>query len=85
MTRADIEQAIVDSLTSVAPEIDAASLKPDVPLRDQTDLDSMDFLRFVVEVHRRLAVDVPEADYGKLMSIAATADYLASRLPAAAS
>ena len=85
MTRADIEQAIVDSLTSVAPEIDAASLKPDVPLRDQTDLDSMDFLRFVVEVHRRLAVDVPEADYGKLTSIAAAADYLASRLPAAAS
>jgi acyl carrier protein len=85
MTRADVERAIVDSLTSVAPEIDGASLKADVPLRDQTDLDSMDFLRFVVELHRRLAVDVPEADYAKLTSIAAAADYLASRLPGAPS
>jgi acyl carrier protein len=81
MTRAEIEQAVLDSLTSVAPEIDRASLQPDVPLRDQTDLDSMDFLRFVVELHRRLAIDVPEADYGKLTSVAAAADYLGSRLP----
>jgi acyl carrier protein len=80
MTRTDIEHEVVDALTSIAPEIDPASLKPNLPLRDQTDLDSMDFLRFVVELHTRLAVDVPEADYGKLTSVAAAADYLASRL-----
>jgi acyl carrier protein len=80
VTRADIERAVVEALTSVAPEIDRTSLKPDVPLRDQTDLDSMDFLRFVVEIHRRCGVDVPERDYARLSSLGGAVDYLAQRL-----
>jgi acyl carrier protein len=51
-----------------------------VPLRDQVDLDSMDFLRFVMELHRQVGVAVPEADYGKLASVADAVDYVAARL-----
>ena len=79
MTDADIRQQIIDALTSVAPEVDTASLDSSVPLRNQVDLDSMDFLRFVVELHRRVGVDVPESDYPMLTSIDAIAEYVAAR------
>ena len=82
MTRAEVQQTVVEALTSVAPEIDAAMLKPETPLRDQTDLDSMDFLRFIIELHARVGVDVPETDYAKLASLAAATDYLVMRLGA---
>ena len=80
MTRTDIQQTVVEALVAVAPEIDPASLKLDLPLRDQTELDSMDFLRFVIELHRRVGVDVPESDYQKLTTVTAAVDYLVSRL-----
>jgi len=79
VTHDEIRAQVSHALTSVAPEIDPASLNPSAPLRDQVDLDSMDFLRFVVEVHTRLGVAVPEADYAKLTSLDAIADYVASR------
>jgi acyl carrier protein len=76
VTREEIRNQIGTALTSVAPEIDAASLTPSVPLRDQVDLDSMDFLRFLIELHARLGVDIPEADYAKLTSLDAIANYV---------
>lgn len=80
MTREEIRQNLVQALISVAPEIDPTAIRPDVPLRDQVDLDSMDFLRFVVELHKTVGVDVPEADYQRLDSLSHGVDYLASRL-----
>jgi acyl carrier protein len=80
VTRAEIQDAVMQALVSVAPEAAAAPLTPDVPLRDQVDLDSMDVLRFVLELHRQLGVEVPESDYQKLTSLTAIADYVAARL-----
>jgi acyl carrier protein len=71
---------VFESLATVAPEIETATVNPDVSLRDQTDLDSMDFLRFVIELHRRLAVEVPETDYSKMATVTSAVDYLMSRL-----
>ena len=80
MTPAEIEVKVMQALTSVAPEVDAAAVQADLPLRDQVDLDSMDFLRFVVELHRVIGVEVPEADYPRLDTVSHARDYLASRL-----
>jgi acyl carrier protein len=82
MTREDIRQAVVKALTSVAPEIDPRTLGPDQPFRQEFELDSMDFLNFVIGLHRNLGVDVPEADYGKLMTVNGAVEYMASRLGA---
>jgi acyl carrier protein len=82
MTRGEIQTRVMDALVAVAPEVGSAALQPDVPLRDQVDLDSMDFLRFVVELHKQLGVEVPESDYGLLASIATVVDYVAAKLPA---
>lgn len=82
MTRAEIEQKVRQALFSVAPEVEATPLEAGLPLRDQVDIDSMDFLRFVVELHTQLGVDVPEADYQKLDSLERTVDYMAAKIAA---
>jgi len=80
MTRAEVQEKVMQALVSVAPEVGAASLQPAVALRDQVDLDSMDFLRFVMELHRQLGVEVPESDYQKLATLTGIVDYVATRL-----
>ena len=82
MTREEIRLAVVKALTSVAPEIDPQTLQPDDVFRQEFDLDSMDFLNFVIGLHTSLGVDVPEADYGKLATLNAAINYLESRLRA---
>ena len=80
MTRDEIRDAVVQALTSVAPEIDPQSLGPEIKFRQEFDLDSMDFLNFVIAVHGRLGVDVPESDYVNLATLNGAVDYLSSRL-----
>jgi acyl carrier protein len=81
MTREDIRGAVLAALTSVAPEIDPQTLGPTTVFRQEFELDSMDFLNFVIALHEALGVDIPEADYGRLATIAGAVDYLAGRLP----
>ena len=83
MNQADIRRALIDALSSVAPEGDYDRLKPDRPLRDQLDIDSYDFLNVVVHLHEQLGVDIPEADYQKLATLDSAVAYLAPRLGAA--
>lgn len=80
MTGDQIREHVLQALVSVAPEVDPAAIRADQLLRDQIDLDSMDFLRFIVEVHKTLGVDVPESDYGRFDTLSHAVGYLASRL-----
>ena len=79
MTRDEIRHAIVEALTRIAPETDAGSIDPHASLRDQLDLDSMDFLNFVIALHERLGVDIPEADYPKLATLDGAVAYLGAK------
>ena len=80
MTREEIRDAVVRALTSVAPEIDPGAIQPDDEFRQAFDLDSMDFLNFVIALHKALGVDVPEADYPKLATLKQAVDYVSARL-----
>jgi acyl carrier protein len=80
MTRDEIRAAVLQALTSVAPEIDPQSLEPDRAFRQAFDLDSMDILNFMIALHGRVGVDVPESDYVKLATLNGAVDYLAGRL-----
>lgn len=82
MTKDEIKRAILDALAGVAPEGDYDRLKPDRPLRDQLDIDSYDFLNVIVALHERLGVDIPEADYQRLLTLNAAVDYLAGKVGA---
>ena len=79
MTPAEIRDVVVNALTGVAPEIDPASIRPGVSFRDQLDVDSMDFLNFVIALHTHLGIDIPEADYPKLSTLDSAGAYLASK------
>ena len=76
MTALEARQHVLGALTRVAPEVDPSTLNADGPLRDQVDLDSVDFLNFVVDLHARAAIDIPESDYGKLASITSAVEYV---------
>lgn len=82
MTPEDIKRVIVEALTRIAPEIDPASIEPGASFRDQLDLDSMDFLNFVLALHDRLGVDIPEPDYPRLSTLDGAVAYLASKTSA---
>ena len=81
MTTDDIARAVVEVLTRIAPEIDPASIRSGVSFRDQLDLDSMDFLNFVIGLHERLGIDIPEVDYPRLSTLDGAVAYLASKKP----
>ena len=80
MTRDDIEAVVRTSLGGIAPEVDLSRVKPTADLRDELDIDSMDFLRFVVDLHARLGVEVPEKDYPRIRTLASCVDYLVERV-----
>ncbi|HEX9180149.1 MAG TPA: acyl carrier protein [Burkholderiales bacterium] len=75
-----IREAIFSVLNGIAPELEPAAIEPDRPLRDQVDLDSMDFLNFILGLHKKLGVDIPEADYRKLFTLDEITAYLRGRL-----
>jgi acyl carrier protein len=80
MTADEIRAHVVRELLTIAPEADADAIARDVPLRDQLDIVSFDFLNFVVALHGALGVDIPESDYARLATLDHAVAYLSERL-----
>jgi acyl carrier protein len=80
MSELDIRAKVIDALKSVAPECDPSSIDAKASLRESLDLDSMDFLNFVIAVNRSLRIDIPEADYAKVQSLESAVAYLQGRV-----
>jgi len=75
-----IANLVRGALASVAPEAENQPLNPGADFRDQMDLDSMDFLNFVIALHEATGIDIPEKDYPQLASLDGCIAYLAPRL-----
>jgi len=82
MTEDQVKQIVIDIITEIAPDEDTSDLKPEVNLREQMDLDSMDFLDIVMELRKQHNIEVPEEDYPKLASLDSCADYLTPKFNA---
>lgn len=80
MTRDELRRALLDCLGRIAPEVDFATLRPEKRLRDQVDLDSVDWMNFLVAVHAALGIDIPDADAARLTTLDQLIDYCAVRL-----
>ncbi len=80
MTEAQIQNTVLQALQNIAPEANLGELKPDARIRDQLDIDSMDFLNFVIALHTELQIDIPERDYPKLATLHGCTRYLAAAL-----
>ncbi|HSP83083.1 MAG TPA: phosphopantetheine-binding protein [Gillisia sp.] len=76
MTRQEIQSAIFELLKKTAPDTDPRSLKPDENIRETLNIDSFDALRFLVALHEKLGIDIPEEDYGKTTTLGSLTDYL---------
>jgi acyl carrier protein len=79
MDREQIRTALLQALTDVAPEVDAQSIDAAKPLRRQVDLDSADWLNFLVAVHEKIGVDIPDADAARLSTLDQLIAYCAER------
>lgn len=76
MSEESAKKTIAKVLKTIAPEVDIETIDPDENLREAVDLDSVDFLNFLVGLHDELGVDIPESDYGELVSLSDIIKYL---------
>jgi len=76
MTDADLTATVTTCLHRIAPEADLATLDPHANLRESLDLDSFDFLQFLITLSQNLHLDIPEADYPKLSTLDSLMAYL---------
>ena len=79
MTKAEARALLADVFSRFAPEVDFARIDPRADLREQLDIDSLDFLNALVALHERTGVEVPESDYAQVATLEAAAQYLAAR------
>ena len=80
MNREEIIEAVKDIIHTIAPDEDLSELATDVKLREQIELDSMDFLDIVMELRKRYGVQVPEEDYKELATLDGCVRYLSPLL-----
>jgi acyl carrier protein/ribosomal protein S18 acetylase RimI-like enzyme len=79
----DVRSAVCATIKAVAPDAEVRSLRPDRPLRQQIDLDSMDWLNVIAALQEKLAIAIPESDYEQLATLDSIIAYVASKAPQA--
>ena len=82
MNKEKVKQIVLDIIAEIAPDEDLSDVKPEVRLRDQLDLDSMDFLDIVMELRKQHGIDVTEAEYRELESLESCGNYLLPKFEA---
>ena len=82
MTKDDCKKLVIDIISDIAPDEDLTAIKPEIKLRDQLQLDSMDFLDIVMELRKRHKIEVPEEDYMQLSTLNGCVTYLKPMLEA---
>jgi acyl carrier protein len=80
MTNEEVKKVVLDIIEDVAPDEDISTLVAEESLRDQLDLDSMDFLDIVMELRKRHKVEVPSEDYPQLATLASCVSYLTPKM-----
>ncbi|MBE0480122.1 MAG: acyl carrier protein [Dehalococcoidia bacterium] len=80
MTADEVRATILEVIHEIVPDEDVSDIKGDVRIRDQIEMDSMDFLDIIMELRKRYGIIVPEDDYMKLSTLDGSVDYLAPLL-----
>jgi acyl carrier protein len=80
MTKEKIRSVLMEIVAEIIPDEDLTNLKGDVPIREQVELDSMDFLDIIMELRKRYGIEVPEDDYMQLATIDSSVAYLEPRM-----
>lgn len=80
MTDAEIKNHIFSGLALIAPEAEFSAIPAGENLREELDIDSYDFLSFLIWLNEDLGVEIPESDYEKLITLNDLVAYLSQRL-----
>ena len=80
MNEDQIKALVLSEIRKIAPEAELDQVDPDTDLREQIDLDSMDILNLAIAIHERTGVDIPEADYPKMVTLTGAITYLRPRV-----
>ena len=80
MTRDEIKDLILEIIEDIDEDAEFDGLDADAPLRDQLDLDSMDFLDIVMELRKRYKLQIPEEEYPQLATLTSCVNYLEPKL-----
>jgi acyl carrier protein len=80
MKAEEIRAMIVEVIHEIVPDEDLSNLKGDIRIRDQIEMDSMDFLDVVMELRKRYNIVVPEDDYMELATLDSSVAYLEPRM-----
>ncbi len=79
MVATEVRQIVIDIIADIAPDESVDGLDDKMSLREQLDLDSMDFLDIVMELRKRHKVEVPQEDYPKLATLESCVSYLSPK------
>ena len=80
MTKEEVKSVLMEIVAEIIPDEDLTNLKGDIPIREQVELDSMDFLDIIMELRKRYRIEVPEDDYMQLATIDSSVAYLEPRM-----
>ena len=80
MRREEIRETIARVLSKIAPEANLGAVDPSENIREALDIDSFDFLNFLIALNEQLHVEIPEADYAKVQSLSGLEAYLMERI-----
>jgi acyl carrier protein len=76
MTSDDAKRIILGVLSEIAPEVDPAAVDHSVDLTEQLDLDSMDYLNWMLGIHEATGIDIPQRDVSMFLTIEGAAAFL---------
>ena len=74
-----LHQTIVVLLQQIAPDTTPSKLKLEENIRETLNIDSFDFLQFVIALHEKTGVEIPEEDYGKINTIQNAIEYIQNK------
>lgn len=80
MSESELKAILFDGLREIAPESEPENLRPDQKIRETLDIDSFDFLKFLIALNEKIGVEIPETDYGKLNTLDDMLRYLGTKV-----
>ena len=80
MNKASIKNTLIEILKKIAPEADFEQFSPDADMREELDIDSIDYYNFIVQIDEKFDIEIPEADYQKLDTLNNAVEYISKQM-----